>query len=86
MIARTETVGAVNGGSQIYYESEGVQKKEWLTARDENVRDAHKILDGQVVAVKSSFSNGLDYPGDQKGDAGETVNCRCVLLPCVENN
>jgi len=84
MIARTETVGAVNGGSQLYYDSEGVQKKEWLTARDEHVRDAHKVLDGQVVATKSSFSNGLDYPGDQKGDAGEVINCRCTLLPVIE--
>lgn len=84
MIARTETVGAVNGGSQIYYESEGVQKKEWLTARDEHVRDAHRVLEGQVVAIKSSFSNGLDYPGDQKGDAGESINCRCTLLPIIE--
>ncbi len=84
MIARTETVGAVNGGSEIYYKSEGVQKKEWLTARDEHVRDEHKVLDRQIVAVNSSFSNGLDYPGDQKGDAGQTINCRCTLLPVLE--
>lgn len=84
MIARTETVGAVNGGSQIYYESEGVQKKEWLTARDEHVRDAHKILNGQVVAMQSSFSNGLDYPGDQKGPADQVINCRCNILPVIE--
>ncbi len=84
MIARTETVGAVNGGSQIYYEAEGVQKQERLTARAAHVRDAHTVIDGLVVAVKSSFSNGLDYPGDQKGDAGETINCRCTLLPVLE--
>ncbi len=84
MIARTETVGALNGGSQLYYESEGVQKKEWLTARDENVRASHQAVDGQVVSVKGSFSNGLDYPGDQKGDAGETINCRCTIIPVLE--
>lgn len=84
MIARTETVGALNGGSTIYYESEGVQKKEWLTARDEHVRDRHKKLEGEVVAMASSFSNGLDYPGDQKGEAGETINCRCAILPVLE--
>jgi hypothetical protein len=41
-------------------------------------------VDGQVVAVNSSFSNGLDYPGDQKGDAGDVINCRCTLLPVIE--
>lgn len=84
MIARTETVGALNGGSQIYYESEGVQQKEWLTARDENVREAHKHMEGETVGVKNSFSNGLEYPGDQKGEPEEVINCRCTLLPVLE--
>lgn len=84
MIARTETVGALNGGSEIYYESEGVQKKEWLTARDEHVRESHRKMEGEIVQIKGAFSNGLDYPGDQKGEAGEVINCRCTVLPVLE--
>lgn len=84
MIARTETVGAVNGGSQLYYEAEGVKQKEWLTARDENVRESHRAIDGQRVLVGADFSNGLEFPGDQKGEPGECINCRCTILPVIE--
>lgn len=84
MIARTETVGAVNGGSELYYESEGVSEKEWLTARDELVRESHQRLEGESVNVGKSFSNGLDYPGDQKGGPEEVINCRCTILPVVK--
>jgi len=84
MIARTETVGAVNGGSQLYYESEGVKEKEWLTAGDENVRESHQRLDGEVKLVGQSFSNGLEYPGDQKGQPEDVINCRCTILPVAK--
>lgn len=84
MIARTETVGAVNGGSKVYYEAEGVHKKEWLSAHDANVRESHQDMDGEVRPMGADFSNGLEYPGDQKGDPSEVVNCRCTILPVVE--
>jgi HK97 family phage portal protein len=84
MIARTETTGAVNGGSNIYYEEAGVQKKEWLTARDEHVRDSHKKLEGEVVGINDDFSNGLSCPGDMKGDGEDNINCRCTLLPVMK--
>jgi HK97 family phage portal protein len=84
MIARTETVGAVNGGSQLYYESEGIRKKEWLTARDEIVRESHRHLDGQVVPVTASFENGLDFPGDSSGRPEDVINCRCSLAPVID--
>jgi HK97 family phage portal protein len=84
LIARTETVGAVNGGSSLYYKTEGIQKKEWLTARDANVRETHQHLEGEVVAMSQDFSNGLSYPGDQKGEPEEVCNCRCTILPVVD--
>lgn len=84
LIARTETTGAVNGGSSLYYESAGVKKKEWLTARDNAVRHSHRTLDGQKVGLNDDFSNGLAFPGDMKGPPEETCNCRCTLIPVVE--
>lgn len=84
MIARTESVGAVNGGSNIYYEQAGVKKKEWLTAHDEHVRESHKKIDGEIVLLNNDFSNGLAYPGDMKGEGEDIINCRCTILPKVE--
>ncbi len=84
MIARTETAGAVNGGSFIYYESEGVSKKQWLTAGDEAVRESHRRIDKQTVRVSERFTNGLRFPGDMEGEPEEIINCRCTLIPILE--
>jgi uncharacterized protein with gpF-like domain len=86
LIARTESGGSVNGGSFLYYDSEGVEKKRWVTAHDELVRDSHRECEAEgAISMQNSFSNGLMYPQDMSnGDAGEVCNCRCSLLPVVE--
>ncbi|MEO7889172.1 MAG: phage minor head protein, partial [Vicinamibacterales bacterium] len=79
-IARTETIGALNEGEQIAAQESGiVQSKEWLSQGDARVRDGHDI-DGEIVPLDGFFSNGLEYPGDQRGDAGNVINCRCTTL------
>lgn len=84
-IARTESTGAVNAGSLIYYQENDVKGKSWSTSGDENVRESHRHCEDQgIVKMDKPFSNGLMYPGDQSGDAGEVINCRCVLVPEVE--
>jgi SPP1 gp7 family putative phage head morphogenesis protein len=85
LIARTETIGALNGGSLLYYENEGIKFKEWLTAGDELVRDSHRACERQgAILMNERFINGLRYPGDQDGGAGEVCNCRCSLLPVIK--
>lgn len=86
MIVRTESIRAANASSDKLFNDWGVEKKEWLTARDERVRDAHKRADGQVVAADESFRVGgeaLRFPGDPRGAPENTINCRCVALPVV---
>lgn len=85
-IARTETVGAVNGGSKLYYEDAGIQKKRWLTAGDELVRTSHRMCESEgAIKIDGAFVNGCRYPGDQEvGDPGEVCNCRCTLMPVIE--
>lgn len=78
-IARTEMTKALNGGHQLYAEKTGMSWKRWITAGDEYVRARHRILSGETVKMKESFSNGLKYPGAIGGRAEEVINCRCVL-------
>lgn len=79
-IARTETIGALNEGEMIAAQESGViRSKEWLSQGDSKVRDGHDI-DGEVVSVDAQFSNGLEYPGDQRGTADNVINCRCTVL------
>jgi HK97 family phage portal protein len=83
-IARTEVASSV---STVRYEgmgAEGVQKHEWITARDESVRPSHSEQEGQVVAMGEAFENGLLYPCDPTGEPEETINCRCLALPVIE--
>lgn len=83
MIARTETVGALNQGEfDTAGSSGGVASKEWLTQGDDRVRETHmECEDEGVIPMDDEFeTNGMKYPGDPSGDAGEVINCRCTLL------
>ena len=83
-IARTETLTAVSLGqaSMMNMAGEAIPelKKAWVTAQDEDVRDSHRSVNGEIKDYKQNFSNGLSYPRDPKGTAGETINCRCTLI------
>ncbi|HEY1037149.1 MAG TPA: phage portal protein [Candidatus Paceibacterota bacterium] len=78
-IARTEVHGATTKGTFEGYKQAGAPIKIWVTAGDADVRSSHAYLDGEERPINMPFSNGLDFPGDPKGRAGETINCRCVI-------
>jgi len=83
-IARTESTAANNEGFiEAYNQSAVVTQKEWVATVDERTRDSHLAINGEIVPTDQEFANGLMYPGDDSGDASETVNCRCVLAPVV---
>ncbi len=90
-IARTEIIGSANEGQLEAYTENGVKDKEWVTARDEKVRDSHKI-DGQNVGITDDFTLAsgvkIQHPGDRKGNApvGEIVNCRCTVNPVIKGD
>lgn len=54
--------------------------KQWDATIDGKTRDSHRKIDGEIRELDEKFSNGLEYPGDPSGAAGEVINCRCALL------
>lgn len=93
LIARTETIRASNAGSQQIYTDWGVQKKEWISTRDDRTRTSppgefdHLAADGEIVAIDQPFTRTgapLMYPGDPDGPIGDTANCRCTEAPVIE--
>jgi HK97 family phage portal protein len=80
-IARTEVAESFNSGRYGTMKDAGVEKLEWLSARDDRVRDSHQEVDGEVIMLGDHFSNGLLYPLDPSGPPEEIVNCRCVSVP-----
>lgn len=52
----------------------------WQTRRDDKVRHAHRLAQGQAVDGDQPFTVGgeqLRYPGDPLGSPGNVINCRC---------
>lgn len=82
MVARTETIGAFNGGLQQGWDQSGIEgKKVWLAALDGRTRETHRAAHGQRVAVNENFNVGgfpTPTPG-QTGVAAEDINCRCSM-------
>ena len=57
---------------------QGIEKrvqKKWVTG--ENARPSHAAMDGEVVDIDEPFSNGCEWPGDDKADPDETCGCNC---------
>lgn len=85
MIARTETATVTNGVRFEVFQSAGIQKQEWLTAKDTRVRESHLAEDGHIVPLGETFpETGLKHPNDPNGPAHEVINCRCVALAVEE--
>lgn len=86
-IARTETIGAMNGGTQVAWEQSGVVAgKEWSSALDERTRETHVAAHGQIRRLNEDFDVGGGsgpMPG-QIGSAEEDINCRCSTLPILD--
>ena len=82
-IARTEVGNAYQAGRVEGMTQAGIERHEWLSSGDEDVRETHAI-DGEVRPLGEPFSNGLSYPNDPGGPADEVINCRCVTVPIVE--
>lgn len=87
-IARTETMGALNGSRADAFQAfaeEGGEDMErmWLSTIDSRTRPTHVIADGQRVPLGDPFVVGgftLAFPGDPSGPAHEVINCRCTTL------
>jgi HK97 family phage portal protein len=96
LIARTETTRSLGAGHEVVYQQyadeEGVTvRRQWLSARDAEVRDAHALLDGQERAIGEKFViEGGEFAGASAlapggfTEAALVCNCRCTTVPVVE--
>jgi hypothetical protein len=94
VIARTETIGALNFGRwesfRVIVEDDPDTQFElfWLSTSDKRTRPTHVLADGQRVPVGSRFIVGgaeLAFPGDSSGPPQEVIQCRCTMLLVEED-
>lgn len=86
--ARTAATSAQNAGRQARYdraEQMGLKiEKEWIATLDGRTRKSHRKLDGERVPKDGKFSNGLRYPGDNRGKPEEVWGCRCTMVAKIK--
>lgn len=88
VVARTETMGALNAGRTdafvaVAEETGDEFEQVWLSTIDRRTRRTHRAADGQRVPLGQPFLVGgasLRYPGDPLGPGKECIQCRCSSL------
>lgn len=80
LIARTEVARTATTLTRVRAESVGSTHYQWVTARDTDVRPAHKKLDSRIFAWDDppiAEENGIRH------HPGMFPNCRCIALPII---
>ena len=82
-IARTEIHNSHNTAVMDTYQELNVEYTMWVSADDERTRESHLEINGEIIPMGGTYSNGLQYPGDTSGPIEEWINCRCSNAPYV---
>lgn len=93
VVARTETMGAVNAARDDSWAALSEEltgdpaspeyERVWLATADHRTRETHREAEGQRRRLGVPFSVGgfpLARPGDPAGPAGEVIQCRCTTV------
>jgi SPP1 gp7 family putative phage head morphogenesis protein len=81
LIARTETSIYVSKVRQSRFEQVGVTEYIWRTAGDSRVREDHRSLNGRRFFY--AHPPIIDERTGERGNPGETYNCRCTAQPIL---
>ena len=82
-IARTEIHNSHNTAVHDSYKEMDIEYTMWIAADDERTRESHLEINGEIIRLGDTYSNGLKYPGDTDGPIEEWINCRCSNAPYV---
>ena len=82
-ISRTEIHNSHNVAVMDTYQELDVEYTMWIAAEDDRTRDSHLEINGEIIPMGGTYSNGLAFPGDTNGDIEEWINCRCSNAPFV---
>jgi len=66
-----------------------VSEREWLSTKDDRVRDDHLAMDGRTAKMDEAWSmpdgSQVMFPGDDSLGAplGQIIQCRCTEIPVI---
>jgi uncharacterized protein with gpF-like domain len=84
-IAVTEVHNSFSTANFFSGKAGGFKYKQWITSKDNAVRESHADLDGKIVGIDEDFKIGLAYPGDPRAAAKEIIRCRCIIIFRMKN-
>ena len=96
MIARTETISAMNKGKRLsMMTSNLLWDKKWLDTPDKRTRMSHAAIAREDyrpieqpywLVTAAGTLEPLDYPGDPNGSPENVINCRCTEIYEVQRD
>lgn len=99
MIAQTETIRSSNAGAVASYAKAGIEHKQWFTAEDGRVCGYCQEMHGKIVGTTETFwamgdemtievedqkPTTMTFTYEDVGAPPLHPNCRCTILPVVE--
>lgn len=77
-------VGVYSVNSATYAAGRDAERttKTWVSMEDLDVREMHRVADGQTVPIMGTFTVGgfqLHFPGEPVGPPEVWINCRCLI-------
>lgn len=82
LLAQLVTTAVVNAAMISAADAAGWTRKTWQTRRDDRVREAHRILQGQTQLLGDAFEvqgHKIRFPGDPEVPLNLRAGCRCWL-------
>mgnify|MGYP001228379544 CR=1 FL=1 len=81
LIARDQVLKLNANVTQARHEAAGITEYVWRTARDERVREDHRVLDG--TRQRYDAPPIVDRRRGERANPGEHYQCRCVAEPII---
>lgn len=84
LVAENEANSAINYFEYKEAVTGGKTRKQWITQRDDRVRDTHKEVNGETIPIDNAFIVGdslMAFPKDTSYGASinEIAGCRCTI-------
>lgn len=84
LVAENEANSAINYFEYKEAVAGGKKRKQWITQRDDRVRDTHKEVNGETIPIDNAFIVGdslMEFPKDTSYGASinEIAGCRCTI-------
>ena len=83
LLAENEANTSLNHAQYTNALKKGYTKKQWITEKDNRVRETHREVDDIIISIEGYFPVGdslMLYPHDAiNGSAEETCGCRCSI-------